>query len=126
MSFTPLQPARLAYAPDGTPKSETFNDIYHSADGGPGQAQHVFLGGNGLPERWADKRQFVILENGFGTGLNFLTTWAAWRADPQRPEKLHYFATELHPFRVEDLASLHRKWKDLDFPPTPCAPTGRR
>ena len=115
MSFTPLQPARLAYAPDGTPKSETFNDIYHSADGGPGQAQHVFLGGNGLPERWADKRQFVILENGFGTGLNFLTTWAAWRADPQRPEKLHYFATELHPFRVEDLASLHRKWKDLDF-----------
>jgi tRNA 5-methylaminomethyl-2-thiouridine biosynthesis bifunctional protein len=115
MSFTPLQPARLAYAPDGTPKSETFNDIYHSADGGPGQARHVFLEGNGLPERWADKRQFVILENGFGTGLNFLTTWAAWRADPQRPEKLHYFATELHPFRVEDLASLQRKWKDLEF-----------
>ncbi len=115
MSLTSLQPARLAYAPDGTPISETFNDIYHSADGGPGQAQHVFLGGNGLPERWADKRQFVILENGFGTGLNFLTTWAAWRADPQRPEKLHYFATELHPFRVEDLASLQRKWKELDF-----------
>ena len=115
MSFTPLQPARLAYAPDGTPISETFNDIYHSADGGPGQAQHVFLGGNGLPERWTGKRQFVILENGFGTGLNFLTTWAAWRADPQRPEKLHYFATELHPFRVEDLASLQRKWKDLEF-----------
>ena len=115
MSFTPLQPARLAYAPDGTPISETFNDIYHSADGGPGQAQHVFLEGNGLPERWAGRQQFVILENGFGTGLNFLTTWAAWRADPQRPEKLHYFATELHPFRVEDLASLQRKWKDLEF-----------
>jgi len=115
MSFTALQPARLAYAPDGTPISETFNDIYHSADGGPGQAQHVFLDGNGLPERWAGKRQFVILENGFGTGLNFLTTWAAWRADPQRPEKLYYFASELHPFRVEDLASLQRKWKDLDF-----------
>jgi tRNA 5-methylaminomethyl-2-thiouridine biosynthesis bifunctional protein len=115
MPFTPLQPARLAYAPDSTPISESFNDIYHSADGGPGQAQHVFLHGNGLPERWSGKRHFVILENGFGTGLNFLTTWAAWRADPQRPEKLHYFATELHPFRVEDLASLQRKWKDLDF-----------
>ena len=115
MSFIRLQPARLAYAPDGTPRSETFNDIYHSADGGPGQARHVFLDGNGLPQRWASKRQFVILENGFGSGLNFLTTWAAWRADPQRPEKLHYFATELHPFRVEDLARLHRNWKDLEF-----------
>jgi tRNA 5-methylaminomethyl-2-thiouridine biosynthesis bifunctional protein len=115
MTLAVLQPARLAFAPDGTPISETFNDIYHSADGGPGQARHVFLEGNGLPERWASKRQFVILENGFGSGLNFLTTWAAWRADPQRPEKLHYFATELHPFRVEDLASLQRNWNDLAF-----------
>lgn len=110
-----LSPACLAYAPDGTPVSEKFNDIYHSADGGPGQAQHVFLQGNGLPERWAGKRQFVILENGFGAGLNFLTTWAAWRADPLRPEKLHYLATELHPFRVEDLRRLHRPWIDLAF-----------
>jgi tRNA 5-methylaminomethyl-2-thiouridine biosynthesis bifunctional protein len=115
MSFTALPPARLAFATDGTPFSETFDDIYHSADGGPGQARHVFLHGNGLPGKWAGKRQFVILENGFGSGLNFLTTWAAWRADPNRPEKLHYFATELHPLRVEDLARLHCKWSDLEF-----------
>lgn len=115
MTLIALSPARLAFAPNGTPISETFDDIYHSADGGPGQARHVFLHGNGLPDNWAGKRQFVILENGFGSGLNFLTTWAAWRADPERPEKLHYLATELHPFRVEDLARLHRQWSDLEF-----------
>lgn len=115
MSFSPLQPARLSYTPDGTPKSEAFDDIYHSAAGGPGQAQHVFLHGNGLPENWAGRNRFVILENGFGSGLNFLTTWAAWRADPARPQTLHYIATEMHPFPVADLAKLHRAWPQLEF-----------
>jgi len=115
MPATPLHPARLAFAPDGTPVSEDFGDIYHSADGGPGQAQHVFLHGNGLPERWRGRRSFTILENGFGSGLNFLATWAAWRADPQRPEKLHYLATELHPFQADDLARLHALWPELGF-----------
>jgi tRNA U34 5-methylaminomethyl-2-thiouridine-forming methyltransferase MnmC len=31
--------------------------------------------------------RFTILENGFGSGLNFLTTWAAWRADRERARK---------------------------------------
>ncbi len=110
-----LHPARLDFTPDGTPFSTAFDDIYHSSDGGPGQARHVFLQGNGLPERWAGRRQFVILENGFGTGLNFLSTWAAWRDNPGRPDKLHYLATELHPLRVADLERVHRVWKPLEF-----------
>ena len=48
-----LTPARLAFAADGTPFSREFGDRYHSADGGAAQAHHVFLRGNGLPERWA-------------------------------------------------------------------------
>ena len=110
-----LTPASLAFAPDGTPVSKTFDDIYHSADGGPGQARHVFLQGNDLPAGWAGRRQFVILENGFGTGLNFLATWAAWRDDPLRPDKLHYLATEMHPLQVADLEQVHRAWKPLEF-----------
>lgn len=113
MSFSPLEVARLTYAADGTPRSETFDDIYYSADGGPGQAQHVFLHGNDLPTNWADKNRFVILENGFGSGLNFLTTWAAWQNDPARPHTLHYIATEMHPFQVADLAKLHLAWPQL-------------
>ncbi|MDP2787033.1 MAG: bifunctional tRNA (5-methylaminomethyl-2-thiouridine)(34)-methyltransferase MnmD/FAD-dependent 5-carboxymethylaminomethyl-2-thiouridine(34) oxidoreductase MnmC [Pseudomonadota bacterium] len=109
MPIPSLRPARLACAADAAPVSEAF------ADSGPDQAQHVFLHGNGVPERWRNQRNFTLLENGFGAGLNFLATWAAWREDPQRPQKLHYLATELHPFRVEDLARLHGKWPELEF-----------
>ncbi len=109
----PIQPARLAFDEGGTPVSAAFGDVYHAAEGGPGQARHVFLAGNGLPGRWAGRARFVILENGFGTGLNFLATWAAWRADPDRPACLHYLAVEKHPFRAEDLARLHARWPEF-------------
>ncbi|MBU1665894.1 MAG: bifunctional tRNA (5-methylaminomethyl-2-thiouridine)(34)-methyltransferase MnmD/FAD-dependent 5-carboxymethylaminomethyl-2-thiouridine(34) oxidoreductase MnmC, partial [Gammaproteobacteria bacterium] len=92
-----LSPARLLITGDGTPISEAYDDIYHSADGGPGQARHVFLQGNDLPQRWQGRERFVILETGFGSGLNFLATWAAWRDDPERCERLHYLAVEKHP-----------------------------
>ncbi|MBI5331765.1 MAG: bifunctional tRNA (5-methylaminomethyl-2-thiouridine)(34)-methyltransferase MnmD/FAD-dependent 5-carboxymethylaminomethyl-2-thiouridine(34) oxidoreductase MnmC [Betaproteobacteria bacterium] len=108
-----VSPAVLARDADGTPVSPAYGDIYHSADGGPGQARHVFLSGNGLPQRWAGQDRCVILENGFGTGLNFLATWAAWRDASQRPARLHYLATENAPFRADDLAQLHAAWPEL-------------
>ena len=82
----PLVPARLAFTPDGTPFSEAYGDVYHSAEGGLAQARHVFLQGNGLPGRWRGRRAFTILETGFGFGLSFLATWRAWREDPARCE----------------------------------------
>ena len=103
-------PARLAFAEDGPAVSEAFGDVYHSTDGGPGQARHVFLAGNGLPQRWRDRERFVILETGFGTGLNFLATWAAWQDDPQHCGRLHYLAVEKHPFRADDLARIQESW----------------
>lgn len=109
----PLIPARLSSTADGTPYSEAYGDVYHSAAGGPGQARHVFLAGNGLPERWRGRRRFVILETGFGTGVNFLSTWAAWRADAQPRGQLHYLAAEKHPFTVADLARIHARWPEL-------------
>jgi tRNA 5-methylaminomethyl-2-thiouridine biosynthesis bifunctional protein len=115
MSSPALPPANPIFAPDGTASSGIHGDIYHSADGGPGQARHVFLGGNGLPERWQGRDRFVILENGFGTGLNFLATWAAWRADHERPGRLHYLAVEKHPFTVPDLIRVHAAWPEFQF-----------
>lgn len=102
----PLVAARLAFATDGTPYSETYDDIYHSAGGGLAQAQHVFLQGNGLPGRWQQRRIFTILETGFGLGLNFLATWRTWRDDPARCGRLHFVSIEKHPFVVADLAVL--------------------
>jgi tRNA 5-methylaminomethyl-2-thiouridine biosynthesis bifunctional protein len=106
----PLQAATLAYTPDGTPFSAAYGDVYHTASGGLGQARHVFLRGNGLPERWQGRECFVIVETGFGLGLNFLATWAAWRDDPQRCARLHFISVEKHPFRAADLATLYAAW----------------
>ena len=108
-----IEPARPAFATDGTPMSPRYGDVYHSADSGPGQARHVFLGGNGLPGRWAGRDAFTILETGFGLGVNFLATWDAWRRDAARPARLHYVAIEKHPFERGDLASLLRAYPEL-------------
>lgn len=108
-----LSPARLAFTPDGTPYSAAYDDVYHSAAGGLAQARHVFLAGNGLPQRWQGRERFVILETGFGLGLNFLATWQAWRDDPQRCGRLHFISFEQHPFDSNDLATAHRRWPEL-------------
>jgi len=96
-----------------TPYSAAFGDVYHSAGGGPAQARHVFLQGNGLPERWALRERFVILETGFGMGLNFLVTWRAWKDDAARPRRLHFVSIEKHPFKLEDLRALHGLYPEL-------------
>jgi len=107
-----IVPAPLEFK-DGVPFFAAYGDIYHSADGGAGQARHVFLHGCDLPHRWAGRDSFVVLETGFGTGLNFLTTWAAWRDDPQRPARLHFLSVEKHPFCADDLARLHAQWPEF-------------
>jgi tRNA 5-methylaminomethyl-2-thiouridine biosynthesis bifunctional protein len=88
---------------DGLPRSARFDDIYHSESGAPAQARHVFLGGCGLPAAWAGQPQWRILETGFGFGFNFLTTWQAWRDDPQRPRLLHFVSIEGFPVASADL-----------------------
>ncbi len=108
-----LQPAHLERVAYGTPYSALFDDVYHSALGGPAQARHVFLGGNELPQRWQGKDRFVILETGFGTGLNFLATWQAWRDDPQRCRRLHFISFEKHPFTQADLADCQQAWPEF-------------
>jgi tRNA 5-methylaminomethyl-2-thiouridine biosynthesis bifunctional protein len=107
-----LVPAKLEFV-DGTPYSPAFDDVYHSAAGGPGQSRHVFLKGNELPHRWAGRSRFVVLETGFGFGLNFLVTWQAWRRDPARCRKLHFVSVEKHPFSLEDLRTLHQNYPEL-------------
>ena len=106
--MTPAGPtvtqAKLERTSAGTPYSSAFQDIYHSSDGGLAQARHVFLAGNSLPSRWADRDHFTILETGFGLGLNFLAAWHAWREDPRRCARLHFVSIEKHPFPAGDLS----------------------
>lgn len=97
-------PEPIDWLPDGTPYSPRFGDRYHSgANHGLDQARDAFLGSCGLPAAWAGLPQWRILETGFGFGLNFLVTWAAWRADPARPRVLHFVSTEAWPVGSADL-----------------------
>jgi len=105
--------ASLARSGDGTAFSEEFQDVYHSAHGGLAQSRHVFIAGNGLPERWRGRDAFVILETGFGLGLNFLATWHEWRADPARPRRLHFVSVESRPLDAKDLAAALAPFAEL-------------
>lgn len=105
-------PERIEWREDGTaggsPYSPRFGDRYRSELGGLEQAKAVFLQGCGLPEIWAGQPQWCVLETGFGLGLNFLVTWAAWKADAQRPRLLHFVSTEAFPASADDvLRSAH-------------------
>ncbi|CAG9173027.1 tRNA 5-methylaminomethyl-2-thiouridine biosynthesis bifunctional protein MnmC [Cupriavidus laharis] len=108
-----LEPAEPILSAEGTPYSPRYDDVYHSAKGGLAQARHVFLAGNGLPLAWAGREQFVIVETGFGQGLNFLATWQAWRNDPQRCTRLHFVSIEKHPFTRQGLGQLHAGLAEL-------------
>ncbi len=117
----------IQWLADGTPFSPRFGDRYRSESGGLAQAREVFLHGCGLPAAWGHQPQWRILETGFGLGLNFLVTWAAWRADPQRPRLLHFASIEAWPASADDLLrsfdahpdlqplaiQLHAQWHDL-------------
>jgi tRNA 5-methylaminomethyl-2-thiouridine biosynthesis bifunctional protein len=98
---------RIEWLEDGTaggsPYSPRFGDRYRSEGGGLEQARDVFLKGCGLPHAWAGQPQWCVLETGFGLGLNFLVTWAAWKADPQRPRLLHFVSTEAFPASADDV-----------------------
>ena len=102
-----FEPASLSFTADGTPFSERYGDVYHSAGGGPAQARHVFIAGNGLPTRWQGRAHFVILETGFGLGVNFLATWQAWQQDALACTTLHFVSLEKHPLTAADLARAH-------------------
>ncbi|PKO83944.1 MAG: bifunctional tRNA (5-methylaminomethyl-2-thiouridine)(34)-methyltransferase MnmD/FAD-dependent 5-carboxymethylaminomethyl-2-thiouridine(34) oxidoreductase MnmC [Betaproteobacteria bacterium HGW-Betaproteobacteria-11] len=112
----PLVPAELALTADGTPFAPAYADVYHSAAGALEQARHVFLAGNDLPARWrqADASAgFVIIETGFGLGLNFLVTWQAWQM-AGAPGFLHYVGVEKHPLRHDDLARALARFPELE------------
>jgi tRNA 5-methylaminomethyl-2-thiouridine biosynthesis bifunctional protein len=112
-SFQPIVPATPAFRTDGTLYSPQFDDVYASAAGTLAETRHVFLQGNGLPERWRNSGRFTIIETGFGAGLNFLATWQAWRVAAPGHARLHFVSVEKHPFARNDLAGIHARFPEL-------------
>ena len=82
------------------PVSRRFGDPYFSLAGGLAETRHVFLTGNGLPERL--RPGFQIAELGFGTGLNLLATLLL---APDMP--LRYTTFEAYPITADEMARSH-------------------
>lgn len=61
---------QLEWREGGVPVATRFDDPYFSLQGGLAETRHVFLAGNGLPDRL--RPGFHVAELGFGTGLNAL------------------------------------------------------
>ncbi len=95
------QQARVSWQQGGVPVSDRFDDPYFSLADGLAETRHVFLDGNDLPARFRDG--FCIGELGFGTGLNFLATLAAWR-EAGAPGRLAFTSFEAFPMTTQDMA----------------------
>lgn len=113
--WRPLTPASVEWNDSNDPVSSLFGDVYYSRDNGLEESRHVYLQGNELPQRWLQQRggRFCITETGFGTGLNFLLTWQAWRELPPPRPSLHYVAIEKFPLSIDDMARALAAWPAL-------------
>jgi tRNA 5-methylaminomethyl-2-thiouridine biosynthesis bifunctional protein len=103
MSRLPPLP-RLEWSEAGSPRALEFGDVYFSEAGGLAESEHVFLQGTGLPDAWRDRDRFAICELGFGSGLNVLAAWRAWRATREPHAALHISSVEAYPLARDDAA----------------------
>jgi tRNA U34 5-methylaminomethyl-2-thiouridine-forming methyltransferase MnmC len=104
------QQAQIDWRDGRVPISRRFDDPYFSLDDGLAETRHVFLGGNDLPARFA--ADFHIAELGFGTGLNFLVTVAAWR-EAGKVGNLHFTSFEAFPMSIPDMRAALAAFSDL-------------
>lgn len=94
----------LEWSTDGVPRAAAFGDVYFSREGGLAEAAAVFLTGTGLPETWRSRDHFALCELGFGTGLNVLAAWSAWKKTRLPHAKLHISSVEAFPLARCDAA----------------------
>ncbi|MBF9035195.1 tRNA (5-methylaminomethyl-2-thiouridine)(34)-methyltransferase MnmD [Rhodobacterales bacterium HKCCE2091] len=80
------------------PVSRRFEDPFYSFEDGWAESAHVFLSGNGLPDRF--RAGFRIAELGFGTGLNLALTLAHWAG----PGRIAFTSFEAFPLAPADAA----------------------
>lgn len=92
----------LEWLEGDVPRATGFDDTYFSRAGGLAETRHVFLAGNGLPDRFSDRDRFTICELGFGTGLNFLATLAGLETIGA-PPALTFISFEQYPMTAAQL-----------------------
>lgn len=122
----------LEFREGDMPFSKQFGDHFYCKSDGRAECGHVFLNGNGLPDRWQGVERFSIGELGFGTGLNFLETWREWKLHRENGAQLHFISFEAFPMDMAimrrslaawpevatEFAELEKHWQNLTQLPT--------
>ena len=103
----------LEFREGDMPFSKQFGDHFYCKSDGRAECSHVFLNGNGLPERWETAEKFSIGELGFGTGLNFLETWRQWKLHRRPGAQLHFVSFEAFPMKVEIMQRALAAWPEI-------------
>ena len=96
------------------PYSRAFDDHFYCRNDGRLECGHVFLAGNGLPERWRLGSNFRIGELGFGTGLNFCETWRQWKETRPETGHLSFTSFELFPMPGAAIGKALSRWSELN------------
>lgn len=107
------QALELMWIEGDMPFSPAFGDHFYCREDGRAECDHVFMAGNGLPERWDAGGDFAIGELGFGTGLNFCETWRVWKACGAAGS-LHFVSHELYPMDRYSIGKALSRWPELD------------
>jgi tRNA 5-methylaminomethyl-2-thiouridine biosynthesis bifunctional protein len=102
----------FSWTEEGTLYSETYGDIYYHDGGGLEETEYVFVDGNNIRQR-LDCQRLVIGELGFGTGLNFLTTWKVWREHTGPKGRLIFITCEKHPLGQSFLKQAHKAFPEI-------------
>ncbi|WKL19212.1 tRNA (5-methylaminomethyl-2-thiouridine)(34)-methyltransferase MnmD [Agrobacterium tumefaciens] len=112
-------PTALDWREGDMPYSLAFDDHFYCQTDGRLECGHVFLSGNGLPQRWLEREGvFRIGELGFGTGLNLCETWRQWK-DARRQvsngrSTLHFMSFELYPMKADEIDRALSRWPEVD------------
>ncbi|MET3668114.1 tRNA (5-methylaminomethyl-2-thiouridine)(34)-methyltransferase MnmD [Caulobacter sp. 1776] len=109
----PQDGSPLVWREDGLPQSSLYGDVYFSSVDGLAETRAVFLAGCGLPERFAEGRDFVVGELGFGSGLNIAALLDLWRREKPPEGRLHIFSIEAHPLARDEAARILAHWPEL-------------
>jgi tRNA 5-methylaminomethyl-2-thiouridine biosynthesis bifunctional protein len=97
----------LSFDANGHPRNDLYQDVYKSRAGAMSEARKVFVEGAKLPELFAAQNRCTVLELGFGLGVNFLATLAAWRQSARPGARLHFVSIERHLLDVAQIARAH-------------------
>ena len=101
----------LTWTDEGTLYSEVYGDIYYHDGQGLAETEYVFLDGNKFRDR-IKKNHLIIGELGFGTGLNFLTSWLNWKKAATE-SRLTFVSCEKHPLDLKKYEKAHASFPQL-------------